>query len=66
MAKTCLNLIPNIQHGNQYMNMNYTKQKCKWNFILITYETMNMNMKRIRLWCKIIFHIGVEQFGGNK
>lgn len=50
------------------MNMNYAKQKCKFNFILITYETMNMNMnmKQIRLWCKFIVHIGVEQFGGNK
>lgn len=29
----------------KYMNINYAKQKCKWNFILMTYETMNMNMK---------------------
>jgi hypothetical protein len=41
MEKIGLNLILNTKHENQNENTKYVKQKCKWNFIIMTYEITN-------------------------
>jgi hypothetical protein len=42
-GKTCLNWIPNTKYGNQRQEHEVCKKiKFKHNFILITYETINM------------------------
>jgi hypothetical protein len=31
-----------MEKKNTHTHIKYVKQKCKWNFILVTYEIMNM------------------------
>ncbi len=40
-GKIGFNFILNTKHENQNKNMKYVRQKCKWNFIIMSYEITN-------------------------
>jgi hypothetical protein len=42
MAKSCSNLIPNIEHGNQRQKLESCNTKNMYEIIFVAFETMNM------------------------
>ncbi len=54
IAKSCSNLIPNIEHGNQRQKLEACNTKIYIWIIFYNIWNHEYEMNQIRLWCKII------------